>query len=188
MHVEDVFPSKLLETALEPNFVLSSDQEREEIRCQVNFLSCMAFNIISTWKIWQLQQVVAANVMLSGALFRAMDMLLDQKDLLFGWQVPKEWTAHGYRPFEFEEYLRSKWRDDLESQVLLMPLDQISWWKYEEAAALEQIGCYTKQLVRVPNFELEPIKKQLPVPKFLLPCSNVSLFESFQKVFFYYKN
>jgi len=118
--------------------------------------------------------------MLSGSLLRAMDMLLEGKNFLGKWQVPKEWTALECRPLEFEEYLRSKWGTELGSLVLLMPLDDISWWNYKRAAP-EQFDCYAKQLVRVPNVDWEPLQK-LPVLKFLLQDNPVSFVEKLQKV------
>jgi hypothetical protein len=120
--------------------------------------------------------------MLSGSLLRAMDMLLEGKNFLDKWQVPKEWTAPECRPLEFEEYLKSKWRTELGSLVLLMPLDEISWWNYKRAAP-EQFDCYAKQLVRVPNVDWEPLKN-LPVLKFLLHDNPISFVDTLQKVTF----
>jgi hypothetical protein len=115
--------------------------------------------------------------MLNGSLVQAMDMLLKQKDILSEWQVPKEWTALECRPLEFEHYLKSKWGTDLGSIVLSMPVDQISWWNYVEAAP-GQFDCYARQLVSVPNVSWEPIDK-LPVLEFLLPNDNLA--DSFYK-------
>jgi len=115
--------------------------------------------------------------MLSGSLVGAMEMLLQQKDLLSEWVVPKEWTALDCRPLEFEQYLKGKWGTDLGSLVLSMPVDQISWWNYKEPAP-EKFDCYAKQLVRVPNVSWEPID-ELPTLEFLLPGDNLA--DSFYK-------
>jgi len=120
--------------------------------------------------------------MLSGSLFGAMDMLLDQKDFLSEWHVPKEWTALWCRPLEFEEYLRSKWGTELGSLVLLMPLDQMGWWNYMQIAP-EQVVRFAKQLVRVPNLDREPLQNS-PVHKFLLHDNPVSFIGTLKKVLF----
>jgi hypothetical protein len=129
---------------------------------------------------FQLQQVVVANLILSGSLVRAMGMLIDRKDCLAEWQMPKDWTAIECRPLEFEEYLKSKWRTELGSLVLETSLDKVSWWNYKPKTP-EQFGCYAKQLVRVPNVDWEPTKN-LPVLKFLLHDNPVSFYEMLQKV------
>jgi hypothetical protein len=121
--------------------------------------------------------------MLSGSLVRLMNSLLDQKDLLIDWKVPKEWTDLKCRPLEFEEYLKSKWSTDLGPLVLSMPLDQIGWWNYK--ATPKQFDCFAKQLVRVPDLPWEPIDR-LPVLEFLLPEDNPAdfFYKTFHEVIF----
>jgi hypothetical protein len=49
-HVEDVFPPKLLQSAAELNIGFSSNEEKEEIKCQVisNFVCLCIKNIDET--------------------------------------------------------------------------------------------------------------------------------------------
>jgi hypothetical protein len=108
-----------------------------------------------------------------------MDMLLDQKDYLSEWEEPKEWTALECRPLEFKEYLMSKWGTEL-GLVLVTPLDQIGWWNHKQTAP-EQVDCFAKQLVRVPNLDREPLQNS-PVHKFLLHDNPVSFIGTLKKV------
>jgi hypothetical protein len=119
-----------------------------------------------------LKQAEVANLMLSGSLVRVMDMLLEGKHLA-EWRVPEEWTARDCRPLAFEQYLRNKWGTDLGSVVLLMPVDQLSWWNYVEPV-VKRPDCHARHMVRVPtDFSWKPTDK-LPTFEFLLPGENLA--------------
>lgn len=122
--------------------------------------------------------------MLSEKLLRTLDeMLSDNDSFSSSWQVSPEWTSkYNNRPLEFEEYLRSKWGNDLGSQVLLIPLDQINWWNYKPPEPKELNYTRYETLVRVPNVDWDPISKPLPVLEFLLCDNPVSFWDSLKKV------
>ncbi|CAB3386618.1 Hypothetical predicted protein [Cloeon dipterum] len=74
-----------------------------------------------------MRQVLSVYLRVAGFVTQLLKQLAEQQPLP-KWEMPAEWRSEDYFPDELEEYLRDKWKEDLASSVLQVPLKEVAWW------------------------------------------------------------
>ncbi|XP_065344413.1 uncharacterized protein LOC135942303 [Cloeon dipterum] len=74
-----------------------------------------------------MRQILCVYLRVAGFVTQLLKQLAE-KQRLPEWEMPAEWRCEDYLPDELEMYLRDKWKEDLASSVLQVPLKEVAWW------------------------------------------------------------
>jgi len=176
--IEDVFSKKLLSAVDKMKDEVVSADEMDQTKGQVKYKLLKHVILLTIMIYFKFLQVLSVSLHLSGYLARVLQILVSGESSLPTWEMPKSWTSVIYKPLEFEEYLRDKWRADLAPVVLQVSQEYLSWWGVKKTATnLAKNG----RLCRVQSYPWKPVQEQF-LPGFLIFEKPISLLQILDEV------